>query len=70
MARAHTFSKLSNMMARRRNTQERIVRLVGCTSPPVVGAIVVWLSRIGHGGGSVIVKLNGVVQVEVWTCEL
>lgn len=47
--------------------RNRIVRLDGVTESSRVGAIVVVLWRIAHGGGRVIVKLNGVVPVDVCT---
>lgn len=47
-----------------------IVELDGVTSSSIVGAILVMLSRIGHGGGRVMVKLNGVVPVDACSCEV
>lgn len=48
----------------------RMVRFDGVTSSSRVGETVVVLSRIGHGDGRVIVKLNIVVRVHAYNCKL
>ena len=47
----------------------RMVRELGVVLRSV-GAAVEMSSMMGHGGGRVIVKLNGVVPVDRWTWAL
>lgn len=61
-------SALSNITKRLLSMHTRMLCLNCVTSSSTVGAIVVVLSRIGHGCGLVIVRFNCVVPVDAFNC--